>query len=142
MFSAPRLRGVRAAAAASPGARVEPVELAYSEESAAELAARWRELDLDAVFAYNDEYAMLLMRALQDAGFDIPGDVAVVGADDLLLGRLLRPRLTSVRIELPAAAEVAALVDRLIREPETPPAVHRRARVRIEARESSRPAAE
>ncbi|MFD0549680.1 LacI family DNA-binding transcriptional regulator [Streptomyces rectiviolaceus] len=137
MFSTPRLEGVRAAAAACPGARVEPVELAYTEESAAELAARWRDLDLDAVFAYNDEYAMLLMRALQDAGIDVPGEVAVVGADDLLLGRLLRPRLTSVRIELPPPAEVAALVDRLIREPETPPAVHRRSTAHIEARESS-----
>ncbi|MFC8131673.1 LacI family DNA-binding transcriptional regulator [Streptomyces sp. NPDC057302] len=140
LFSEPRLKGVRAAAAAYPGARVEPLELAGTEESAAELASRWRDLDLDAVFAYNDEYAMLLMRALQDAGIDVPGDVAVVGADDLLLGRLLRPRLTSVRIELPPPAEVAALVDRLIREPETPPAVHRRSTAHIEARESSRPA--
>ncbi|GAA1895453.1 LacI family DNA-binding transcriptional regulator [Streptomyces durmitorensis] len=138
LFSQPRLKGVRAVAATCPGARVVPVELAYTEESAAELADRWRDLGLDAVFAYNDEYAMLLMRALQDAGVDVPGDVAVVGADDLLLGRLLRPTLTSVRIELPPPAEVAALVDRLIREPETPPAVHRRSTAHIEVRESSR----
>ncbi|MWA14266.1 LacI family DNA-binding transcriptional regulator [Streptomyces sp. BA2] len=137
MFSTPRLEGVRSAAAAYPEARVQPVELAYTEESAAELAASWRDLGLDAVVAYNDEYAMLLMRALQDAGIDVPGEVAVVGADDLLLGRLLRPRLTSVRIELPPPAEVAALVDRLIREPATPPAVHGRSTAHIEVRESS-----
>ncbi|MFJ2773826.1 LacI family DNA-binding transcriptional regulator [Streptomyces sp. NPDC087300] len=137
MFGMPRLEGVRAAAAAFPGARVEPLALAYAEDSAAELAARWRETGLDAVFAYNDEYAMLLMRALQDAGIDVPGEAAVVGADDLLLGRLLRPRLTSVRIELPTPGEVAALVDRLIREPETPPAVHRRSSAHIEVRGSS-----
>lgn len=34
---------------------------------------------------------MLLMRALQDEGIRIPEDTAVIGADDLLLGRLLRP---------------------------------------------------
>jgi DNA-binding LacI/PurR family transcriptional regulator len=57
---------------------------------------------LDAVFAYNDEYAMLLMRALQDEGIGIPEDTAVIGADDLMLGRLLRPRLSTVHIELPS----------------------------------------
>ncbi|WP_079143936.1 LacI family DNA-binding transcriptional regulator [Streptomyces luteocolor] len=139
MFGEPRLAGARAAAAEVPGARIEPLPLAYTEESAAELAARWRELGLDAVFAYNDEYAMLLMRALQDAGVDVPGETAVVGADDLLVARLLRPRLTSVRIELPTPAEVAALVDRLIREPDTPPAVYRRSSAHIEARDSSLP---
>ncbi|MGH4032245.1 LacI family DNA-binding transcriptional regulator [Actinomycetota bacterium Odt1-20B] len=138
MFSGPRLAGVRAAAAAFPGARVEPLPLDYTEESAAELASRWGRLGLDSAFAYNDEYAMLLMRALQDAGVDIPGETAVVGADDLLLGRLLRPRLTSVRLELPTPAEVAALVDRLIREPEAEPVVHFGSSARIVERESSR----
>ncbi|MFE1266748.1 LacI family DNA-binding transcriptional regulator [Streptomyces sp. NPDC058758] len=109
-FSGPRLDGARRAAEAA-GATVVPLPLAYTEESAGALAARWPELGLDAVFGYNDEYAMLLMRALQDAGVDVPGETAVVGADDLLLGRLLRPRLTTVRIDLIPGGELAALVD-------------------------------
>lgn len=113
LFSAPRLAGARSVA----GAEVEAVPMAYSEESAAELAARWRELGLDGVFAYNDEYAMLLMRALQDEGLRVPEDVAVVGADDLLIGRLLRPRLSTVRIEMPTGDHLASLVDRAVREP-------------------------
>ncbi|WP_328971978.1 LacI family DNA-binding transcriptional regulator [Streptomyces sp. NBC_00239] len=115
MFSAPRLEGVRAAAAEA-GAEVTALPMAYTEESAARLAARRAELGLDAVFAYNDEYAMLLMRALQDAGTAIPDEVAVMGADDLLLGRLLRPRLSTVRIDLPGGDRLAGLVDRLVRE--------------------------
>ncbi|MGY3340308.1 DNA-binding LacI/PurR family transcriptional regulator [Streptomyces filamentosus] len=110
MFSGPRLEGARTAAGAA-GATVVPLPLAYTEESAGELAARWPELGLDAVFGYNDEYAMLLMRALQDAGVDVPGATAVVGADDLLLGRLLRPRLSTVRIDMVLGGELAALVD-------------------------------
>ncbi|MEU6314764.1 LacI family DNA-binding transcriptional regulator [Streptomyces sp. NPDC047014] len=113
LFSAPRLAGARSV----PGAWVEPLPLACSEESAAALAARWRSLRLDGVFAYNDEYAMLLMRALQDEGLRIPEDVAVVGADDLLVGRLLRPRLSTVRIEMPTGDHLAALVDHAVREP-------------------------
>ncbi|MDX2390676.1 MULTISPECIES: LacI family DNA-binding transcriptional regulator [unclassified Streptomyces] len=113
LFSGPRLAGARSVA----GAEVEEVPLAHTEESAAELAARWRSLGLDAVFAYNDEYAMLLMRALQDAGLRIPEDVAVMGADDLLIGRLLRPRLSTVRLEMPTGDHLASLVDRAVREP-------------------------
>lgn len=113
LFSAPRLAGARSV----EGARTEVLPMAYTEQSAAELAGRWRSLGLDSVFAYNDEYAMLLMRALQDEGLDVPGDVAVMGADDLLIGRLLRPRLSTVQIELPTGDHLASLVDRAVREP-------------------------
>ncbi|MFG2887407.1 LacI family DNA-binding transcriptional regulator [Streptomyces sp. NPDC048297] len=115
-FSAPRLTGVRQALRGTD-ATVTELPLASTEESAAELAARWRESGLDAVFAYNDEYAMLLMRALQDEGLRVPEDVAVVGADDLMLGRLLRPRLSTVRIELPSGRDLAELVDRAVHDP-------------------------
>ncbi|MEV6953638.1 LacI family DNA-binding transcriptional regulator [Streptomyces sp. NPDC051183] len=113
LFSVPRLAGARSAA----GAGVVAPPMAYSEESAAALAARWSSLGLDAVFAYNDEYAMLLMRAFLDAGLRIPEGVAVIGADDLLIGRLLRPRLSTVQIELPTGDHLASLVDQAVREP-------------------------
>ncbi|MER5775139.1 LacI family DNA-binding transcriptional regulator [Streptomyces sp. NPDC002039] len=113
LFSTPRLAGARSVA----GAEVEALTMAYTEESAGALAARWATLGLDAVFAYNDEYAMLLMRALQDAGLRVPEDVAVMGADDLLIGRLLRPRLSTVALELPTGDHLASLVDAAVREP-------------------------
>ncbi|MQY10125.1 HTH-type transcriptional regulator GalR [Streptomyces sp. RB5] len=128
-----RLRGAEEAA----GARVERLDLACTEESAARLAARWPALGLDGVFAYNDEYAMLLMRALQDAGVDVPGRTAVVGAGDLLLGRLLRPRLTSVRIGLPDASRLAALIDELVADPGAVPTVVGELKIEVVARESA-----
>ncbi|MFJ7911979.1 substrate-binding domain-containing protein [Kitasatospora sp. NPDC096204] len=103
------------------GALVEPLPLDCTEESAAELTVRCRELALDGPFGYNDEYAMLALRALQDAGVDVPGAVALVGADDLLLARLLRPLLSSVRMRLPSGEELAELVDRMVSDPEAPP---------------------
>lgn len=115
-FSLPRLAGVRRALLGTDATLTE-LPLAFEEQSAIRLAARWRELGLDSVFAYNDEYAMLLMRALQDEGLRIPEDTAVIGADDLLLGRLLRPRLSTVHIELPSGRDLAELVDRAVREP-------------------------
>ncbi|WP_310728046.1 LacI family DNA-binding transcriptional regulator [Streptomyces sp. N2A] len=138
-LAGPRLAGVREAAADRPGAEVHPLDLELTEESAARLAADWSGPGLDGVFAYNDEYAMLLMRALQDAGHTIgtgPDEIGVVGADDLLLARLLRPRLTSVRAEITPPDRIAALVAALIRDPDRAPAVHRLGTFRVEGRES------
>ncbi|MFK4071559.1 LacI family DNA-binding transcriptional regulator [Streptomyces sp. NPDC029674] len=125
-FSRPRVEGARQAVerARTAGASVTELSLAYDEESAARLAVRCRTLGIDAVFAYNDEYAMLLMRALQDEGIAIPDETAVLGSDDLMLGRLLRPRLSTVRIELPSGRGLAELVDRVVRDPGTEPEVH------------------
>ncbi|MFF8828722.1 LacI family DNA-binding transcriptional regulator [Streptomyces sp. NPDC015131] len=119
-FSGPRLDGVRRAASGT-GAEVVPLPLARTEEAAGALAARLSGSDLDAVFAYNDEYAMLLMRALLDAGVSVPGDTAVMGADDLLLGRLLRPRLSTVQIDMETGRHLADLVDRAVADPDTAP---------------------
>ncbi|MFC8272546.1 LacI family DNA-binding transcriptional regulator [Streptomyces sp. NPDC057271] len=136
MFSGPRLEGARQAVVGT-GATVVPLPLRYEEESANELAGRWRELGLDAVFAYNDEYAMLLMRALQDAGISVPDETAVVGSDDLLLGRLLRPRLTTVRIDMVIGRHLAELVDSAVRAPESALLAQELMASRVVARESS-----
>ncbi|WP_217143530.1 LacI family DNA-binding transcriptional regulator [Streptomyces sp. AC627_RSS907] len=136
VFSLPRLAGARRAVHGT-GATVTEVPLAYEERDAARLAARWRSLGLDAVFAYNDEYAMLLMRALQDEGLAVPGDVAVIGADDLMLGRLLRPRLSTVHLELPSGHDLAALVDRVVHDPDAAPERHEVLGAAVVHRESS-----
>ncbi|MFS8197749.1 LacI family DNA-binding transcriptional regulator [Streptomyces sp. CWNU-52B] len=136
VFSRPRLDGVRQALAGTD-ATVTEVPLAYDEKAAADLAGRWRSLGLDSVFAYNDEFAMLLMRALQDEGVGIPQETAVVGADDLMLGRLLRPRLSTVHIELPSGRELAALVDRAVREPFGQPEVYEVLGAKVVHREST-----
>ncbi|MEU8675379.1 LacI family DNA-binding transcriptional regulator [Streptomyces sp. NPDC048560] len=136
LFGEPRLAGARRTAEAA-GASVLPLPLRYEEESAARLAAGWRTFGLDAVFAYNDEYAMLLMRALQDAGVAVPGETAVIGADDLMLGRLLRPRLSTVRMELAAGQAPAELIDRLVRHPGGTPERHDLLRASAVPRQSS-----
>ncbi|MGW0790621.1 LacI family DNA-binding transcriptional regulator [Streptomyces sp. NPDC002911] len=138
LFAEPRLAGAaRAAEQAEADARIQPLPLRYEEQSAEDLAARWRSLGLDAVFAYDDEYAMLLMRALQDAGIAIPAETAVIGADDLMLGRLLRPRLSSVIMELATAQPPAELIDRLVQNPGGAPERHDLLRAAVVPRESS-----
>lgn len=136
IFSKSRLDGVRRSLTGTD-ATATALPLAYEEGAAARLAARWRALGLDAVFAYNDEYAMLLMRALQEEGVGIPGETAVIGADDLMLGRLLRPRLSTVHIELPSGRDLAELVDRVVREPGGAPESHEVLGARVVHRDST-----
>lgn len=49
-----------------------------------------------AVFAANDQAAIGALRALSEAGFDVPGDVSVVGYDDTYLAAFEHIDLTSV----------------------------------------------
>jgi LacI family transcriptional regulator len=51
---------------------------------------------VDAVFAANDPAAIGAMKAVWDAGLQVPDDIAIVGAGDIALGDLLRVPLTTV----------------------------------------------
>ena len=68
--------------------------------------------EFDAVFAVTDVIAIGAMRALQDNGFAVPNDVAVVGFDDMPLAAHVTPALTTVRQDIRQAAEglVASIV--------------------------------
>lgn len=52
---------------------------------------------IDAVFAANDLMALGALEALQEAGLTTPGDVAVVGFDDISASKDATPALTTVR---------------------------------------------
>ncbi len=54
-------------------------------------------LDFTAVFAANDLSAIGTMNALAESGRAVPGDVSVVGFDDLRLAAYTSPPLTTVR---------------------------------------------
>lgn len=136
LYADQRLAGARRAAADND-VEVTPVPLAYRIADAARLARSWRASGWDAVFGYNDDYALLLMRALQDEGLTVPGDVAVAGADDLLVAQLARPALTSIAFDTAGGAELAALIDRLIQQPESEPGVLGAAAMRLVERDSS-----
>ncbi|GLY47101.1 LacI family transcriptional regulator [Lentzea sp. NBRC 102530] len=53
--------------------------------------------DLDAVFVAADIMALGALRVLQERGYRVPGDVAVVGFDDSVLASTAVPPLTTVR---------------------------------------------
>jgi DNA-binding LacI/PurR family transcriptional regulator len=53
--------------------------------------------DFSAVFAANDQMALGLLHAFREAGLDVPGDISVVGFDDIPEAQHYWPPLTTVR---------------------------------------------
>ena len=86
------------------GVAIDPAWLAYADISAQSGYVATRELlsrgvNFTALFAGNDTIAFGALRALHEAGLQVPGDVAVVGYDDIPLAPFASPPLTSVRTD-------------------------------------------
>ncbi len=76
----------------------------------------------DAIFAASDIMAIGAMAAIEDAGLQIPGDIAVVGVDDIDVASMVEPPLTSVRQD--QATMVTAIMNAMLdlfENPDAPP---------------------
>jgi LacI family transcriptional regulator len=62
----------------------------------------------DCVFAVTDVMAMGALARLRAGGFDVPGDIALAGFDDIVTLRDVHPPLTTVRLPLKQMGEMAA----------------------------------
>jgi LacI family transcriptional regulator len=97
-----------AAAAAAEG--VEVVILgpnAPTERGGLAAAAEVIGSGVTGVLAYNDLVAIGLIEGLYERGVRVPGEISVVGVDDIVSGRLNRPKLTTVAMPTAAAGRMA-----------------------------------
>ena len=95
----------------------------FTFESGYERMLQWIDngLDATAVFAANDLIAVGALQACQDRGWPVPERVALVGYDDILFARLVRPRLTTVAQPAFRMGVLAwELLARRIKEPDKP----------------------
>jgi LacI family transcriptional regulator len=71
--------------------------------------------DFSAIFCFNDIAAIGAIRALKDVGLTVPGDVSVVGFDDIQSAAYSTPSLTTVRQPLTEMGQRGAqvLLDRI-----------------------------
>ena len=94
-----RYAGFVAAHAAAGLRASEPVRIALREADGTALADRILigEVRTDALVCANDELALAVIKRLREGGTNVPGDVAVVGWDDVMTARYVEPALTTVR---------------------------------------------
>jgi LacI family transcriptional regulator, galactose operon repressor len=64
--------------------------------------------DFTALLAFNDGSAVGAIRAIQDIGLSVPGNVSVVGIDDIQIAAFISPRLTTIRQPLTQMGAIAA----------------------------------
>ncbi len=115
-----RTAGIRAALSGA-GLALEPALVGHAEQWTRGTGAEAmrglldRGARVDAVVALNDVLALGAMRVLYERGVDVPGDVAVVGFDDIEEARFSRPSLTTVEPGRTQIAQTAVelLLDRL-----------------------------
>jgi DNA-binding LacI/PurR family transcriptional regulator len=95
-FAEPRLAGVRATCAARRLPTPVGLTVPLDPAAASEAVRRWRATGVTAVCAYNDEVALAVLAGAREEGLAVPGDLAVIGVDDIPPARLAAPPLTTV----------------------------------------------
>ena len=123
-----RLTGWRNADARAPGMADDAVvhgdfTMASGTIAARELLARYP--DVDAIFIASDLMAAGALSVLAEHGKEVPGDIAVVGYDNLGVAASTTPPLTSVIQPVVAMARAAGarLLDQLNGAPPSPPLI-------------------
>lgn len=93
------------------------------EQAMTELLGRGKHFS--AVACYNDSMAAGAMGVLNDNGIDVPKEISLIGFDDVLISRYVRPRLTTVRYPIiTMAAQAAELALALAEKRELPEITH------------------
>jgi DNA-binding LacI/PurR family transcriptional regulator len=118
--AARRLEGYRAALRSADlpidPARELPVERLHRADGSAAMRALLESgRPVDAVFCFSDQLALGAMQVALRGGLSIPGDLAVVGFDDIEDGLYATPSLTTISPDKAAIAReaLACLADRL-----------------------------
>jgi DNA-binding LacI/PurR family transcriptional regulator len=93
-----------------------------------------------AVFCANDMLALGALKACLSAGVRVPGQVSLMGCDDIELARVVTPELSTVAV--PArelGARAARLLLRRLEKPDEPGRTSRPLPVRLVARGTTAP---
>ncbi|WHR52624.1 substrate-binding domain-containing protein [Vibrio furnissii] len=87
--------------------------IAYGEPSSeggeqAMLSLLTKGIDITAIVAYNDNMAAGALSVMEENGIESPGQISIIGFDDGLIARYVKPHLTTVRYPIQMMAETAA----------------------------------
>jgi DNA-binding LacI/PurR family transcriptional regulator len=120
-----RITGWKAALEGAGAGAPPPLQGDWSTRSGYEAGLRLAaERTATAIFVANDHMALGVLRAMREAGRHVPGDVCVVGFDDIPEAGYLTPSLSSVRQDFTeigrrSVALILAQIEEGAREPVT-----------------------
>jgi len=95
-LSRDRLEGARVASHEVPDCRLHVREGDFSVQAGFDLTRELLGERATAIFCFSDMMAFGVLRALADEGRDCPGEVSVIGFDDIEMAGYAVPRLTTV----------------------------------------------
>jgi LacI family transcriptional regulator len=76
-------------------------------EAAADAVSRVLESGATAVIAFNDQMALGVIAGLARLGIGVPGDISVIGFDDVPMAAMVAPPLTTIRLPTDEAGTTA-----------------------------------
>lgn len=103
------------------------IETEFSEQAGYDAMLRLMQNDQppSAVFAANDILAIGVLRAAQAVGCHVPGDVSIMGMDDIYAASITSPALTTVvKPKYDIGRQAAKLLITRMTDDETPPPQH------------------
>ncbi|WP_330263009.1 LacI family DNA-binding transcriptional regulator [Streptomyces griseorubiginosus] len=105
-FCLPRLEGATQACRGLGLPAPQVVGMRYSRESARDAVVEWTRgaTPVTAVAAFNDLIALAVLASCRTQSIAIPDDLALIGVDDLPVSSLAVPALTTIGMDLTAAA--------------------------------------
>ena len=83
-----------------------------SYEKGAETAKRLiqKNKKITVLFSFNDINALGAIRGLNDIGLKVPGDVSVMGIDDIIISSIFIPSLTTIRYPVKEMVDEASKI--------------------------------
>ena len=84
------------AIAADAGVQLRFKTVETTSESMRSSARSWADDGCDAVCGYSDDIALPILSALVDLGVDVPGQISVIGVDDIPASSMITPTMSTV----------------------------------------------
>ncbi|MDE8647469.1 LacI family DNA-binding transcriptional regulator [Rhodococcus qingshengii] len=121
---------------------VSSTESALAYEPMLDIAEKWKSEGTvpTAVYCFNDNLAIALVQVLSDLSLKVPEDVSVLGNDNSPLTAIVRPRVSSISIDVEELAfNVARDISRLIDKKKSVGSRPRSFSAEVTVRDSTRP---
>ncbi len=92
--------------------------LSYNKGAEAAKRLIQRNKKITALFSFNDINALGAIRGLNDIGLKVPGDISVMGIDDIVISSIFIPSLTTIRYPVKEmVAEASKILLNSIKQP-------------------------